>query len=241
MKVYHPEKVHRVILKISGEFLAGPQGFGFHVPTIEQLIDDIVAIKRLGLSIGIVIGGGNFFRGIEGAGSGIDRVTADNVGMLATVQNALVISDFLKRRNVLSEVYSAFQIDRCAKFYTPSRALTSLQEGKVCFFCAGTGNPFFTTDTAAVLRAVELKANLVLKGTKVDGVYTADPKKDKKAEFIADVTYTDVLAKQLNVMDMTAFSLARDNNINMKVFNVCKPGMIKQAILTKEVGTFVHP
>ncbi|PID27919.1 MAG: UMP kinase [Candidatus Cloacimonadota bacterium] len=241
MKVYQPEKVHRIILKISGEFLAGPKRFGFDHDTLENLIDDIVEIKRLGLRIGIVIGGGNIFRGVEGAeNSGIERVTGDNVGMLATVQNALVVSDYLKRRNILSEVYSAFKIDRIVKFYTPNRALTSFQEGKVCFFCGGTGNPFFTTDTAAVLRAIELKVNLVMKGTKVNGIYSADPVKDKKAVFIEDITYDEVLAKKLNVMDMTAFSLARENDINMKIFNVGAKGQFKEAVLKNNVGTFVH-
>jgi len=238
--VFKPEKFHKVVIKISGEFLAGEKGFGIDLDTVNDLLLDIISIKKLGFSIGIVIGGGNFFRGLSETGDHLPRFTADNIGMLATIQNALILSSLLEKKNYSTEIYSAIQVDKVAKFYTPNRALTSLNEGKICFFCAGTGNPFFTTDTAAVLRAIELKCNLVLKGTKVDGVFTADPMKDKNAKFIEDITFDDVLAKKLNVMDMTAFSLARDNKMPIKVFNITKKGNMQKAVLEKSFGTFIH-
>ncbi len=238
MRVYQPEKIHRVILKLSGEYLAGSKGFGFDSSVLEFIAEEIISSKKLGLSLGIVLGGGNFFRG--GDYPDTDRVVGDSVGMLATIQNALILGDVLRKKNYNTEIYSAIQVDKVAKFYTPKRAETSMKEGKICFFCGGTGNPFFTTDTAAVLRAVELKADLVMKGTKVDGVYSADPKKDKNAQFIEDITYDETLARHLNVMDMTAFSLARDYDMPLKVFNIGVKGNLKAAILSKEVGTFVH-
>ncbi len=240
MVIYHPEKIHRVIIKISGEFLAGPNRFGYHHETINQLVEDIISVKRLGLSVGIVVGGGNIYRGSKVSAVGVTRVAGDNIGMLATIQNSLVLCDYLKKRNYIAELYSAIQIDKISKFYTPLRAETSLKEGKICLFCAGTGNPYFTTDTAVVLRAIELKANLVLKGTKVNGVYSADPEEEKDATFFEDITYDELLNKKLNVMDMTAFSLARDNNQNIKIFNITKSGNLKEAILKKNIGTFIH-
>lgn len=240
MRTYKPEKMHKVIFKISGEVLSGPKGFGFHMETVDSLIEDIIAVKKLGYSIGIVLGGGNFFRGVSEVGNLINRYTADNVGMLATIQNALILSGLFNTRNYQTEIYSAIQVDRAAKFYTPNRAKTSLNEGKICFFCGGIGNPFFTTDTAAVLRAVELGADAVFKGTKVDGVYSADPTKVKDAEFIPEISFDDALSRKLNVMDMTAFSLARDNNMPIKVFNITKKGNLLNAIIDKEVGTFIH-
>lgn len=240
MRRYKPEKIHKVIFKISGEVLAGEKGFGINMQCVEELIDDLISIRKAGYSIGIVIGGGNFFRGVSEVGNHINRYTADNVGMLATIQNALIMSGLLQKKNYRTEIYSAIQVDKVAKFYTPNRATTSLNEGKICFFCGGIGNPFFTTDTAAILRAIELNADIVLKGTKVDGVFSADPVKDKNAKFIADITFSEVLDKELQVMDMTAFSLARENNMPIKVFNITKKGSLKEAILNKDVGTFVH-
>ena len=236
---YKPEKIHKFIIKISGEFLAGSKGFGVDLEIVENLIDDIIEVKKMGYSIGIVLGGGNFFRGVSEIGKHLKRYTADNVGMLATIQNALILSDLIKHRNYLTEIFSAIQVEKVAKFYTPNRAVTSMNEGKICFFCAGTGNPFFTTDTAAVLRAVELNANLVLKGTKVDGVFSADPIKDKSATYFPEISFNDVLSKRLNVMDMTAFSLARDNTMPIKVFNITKKGNLKEAIIKKNVGTYI--
>ncbi len=240
MRKYKPEKIHKVIFKISGEVLAGKKGFGIEMQSVEDLIEDIIAIRKLGYSIGIVLGGGNFFRGVSEVGKYLNRYTADNVGMLATIQNALIMSGLLQKKNYRTEIYSAIQVDKVAKFYTPSRATTSLNEGKICFFCGGIGNPFFTTDTAAILRAIELNADLVLKGTKVEGVFSADPMKNKSAKFIPDITFTEVLDKKLRVMDMTAFSLARENNMPIKIFNITQKGSLKEAILNKDVGTFVH-
>ncbi len=240
MRRYKPEKIHKVIFKISGEVLAGKKGFGIDMQSVENLIEDLVSIRKAGYSIGIVLGGGNFFRGVSEIGKHINRFTADNVGMLATIQNALIMSGVLQKRNYRTEIYSAIQVDKVAKFYTPNRATTSLNEGKICFFCGGIGNPFFTTDTAAILRAIELDADIVLKGTKVDGVFSADPVKDKNAKFIADITFSEVLDKELQVMDMTAFSLARENNMPIKVFNITKKGSLTDAILKRDVGTFVH-
>jgi len=240
MRRYKPEKIHKVIFKISGEVLAGEKGFGINMQSVEKLIDDLISIRKAGYSIGIVLGGGNFFRGVSEVGKHLNRYTADNVGMLATIQNALIMSGLLQKKNYRTEIYSAIQVDKVAKFYTPSRATTSLNEGKICFFCGGIGNPFFTTDTAAILRAIELNADIVLKGTKVDGIYSADPIKDKNAKFIADITFSEVLDRELHVMDMTAFSLARENNMPIKVFNITNKNSLKDAILNKEVGTFVH-
>jgi uridylate kinase len=237
---YKPEKIHRVIIKISGEFLAGKQHFGFHQEALSQLVEDLVEVKNQGYSIGVVLGGGNIFRGGAEMGNHLERYTADNVGMLATIQNALIIAEMLYKKNYQTDVFSAIQIDKMAKFFTPKRALTSMNEGRICFFCAGTGNPYFTTDTAAVLRALELKANLVLKGTKVDGIYTKDPMVDKTARFIPEITFQEALSKQLNVMDMTAFSLARENTIPIKVFNITKKGNLKLAIQRKDVGSFIY-
>ena len=189
MLSYKPEKINKIILKISGEILAGKKGFGIDLDAINDLIDDIISVKKLGFSIGIVLGGGNFFRGASKTGQYLSRTIADNIGMLATIQNALIMSGLLQTKNYLTEVYSAIQVDKIAKFYTPSRANTSINEGKICFFCAGTGNPFFTTDTAAVLRAVELNADIVFKGTKVDGVYSADPVKNKNVELFQNITF----------------------------------------------------
>ena len=240
MRKYKPEKIHKVIFKLSGEVLAGKKGFGIDMNCVEDLTNDLISIREAGYSVGIVLGGGNFFRGVSEVGNQINRYTADNVGMLATIQNALIMSGLLQKKNYRTEIYSAIQVDKVAKFYTPNRATTSLNEGKICFFCGGIGNPFFTTDTAAILRGIELNADLVLKGTKVDGVYSADPVKDKNAKFIADVTFSEVLDKELHVMDMTAFSLARENNMPIKVFNITKKGSLKDAILSKEIGTFIH-
>ncbi|MFO7895954.1 MAG: UMP kinase [Candidatus Cloacimonadales bacterium] len=240
MRTFKPEKINRIIFKISGEVLAGKKKFGLDLKRVNEILEEIIYLKKKGYSIGIVLGGGNFFRGASEVGDKISRHAADNVGMLATIQNAILLSGLLKTKNYPTEIYSAIQADRVAKFYTPNRAITSLNEGKICFFCAGTGNPYFTTDTAAVLRGIELDADIILKGTKVDGVYTGDPEKDKNAKFLAKVTYNEVLAEELKVMDMTAFSLAREYKMPIKVFNINTPGNIKAVVLQKDVGTFIH-
>ncbi len=237
---FQPEKVHRIILKISGEFLAGTKNNGFDHDTLEQLTSDIIEVKKLSLGIGIVLGGGNLYRGASEEANGMARVTGDDIGMLATLQNSLVLSSYIKKQNYQCEVFSALQVDKVAQFYTAEKAEKALSKGKICFFAGGTGNPYFTTDTAAVLRALELNADLVLKGTKVDGVFSADPTTCNDAEFYHEISYDETLVKRLNVMDMTAFTLARDNRLYMKVFNITKPGNLKSAISRKDVGTFIH-
>ncbi len=240
-KNYRPEKIHKIIFKISGEIIGGKRGTVIDIDAVNNLVDELISVIYLGYSLGVVLGGGNIFRGASETGKLLNRFTADNVGMLATIQNALIMRDILMKKNYMAEIFSAIQIDKIAKFYTPNRAETSLNEGSVCFFCAGTGNPFFTTDTAAVLRAIELNADIVLKGTKVKGVYSADPMKDDKAEFIRNISFDELLIKKLTVMDMTAFSLARDYNMPIKIFNITKKGNMKEAILNSRIGTYVHP
>jgi len=229
-----------VLLKLSGEILSGDKQSAYDFDVINRITDDIIKVRNQGFRIGIVIGGGNIFRGSSELGSMINRTTADNIGMLATIQNALLMSEVLNSKNYPSSVFSAVQCDKVAEFFTWGTANSDYQKGKICFFSGGTGNPFFTTDTAAVLRAVEIGAGLVLKGTKVDGVYTADPAKDPDAELIKDITFDKALAEQLNVMDMTAFSLARENQIPVKIFNVNEKDALLRAIIEKDFGTLVH-
>jgi len=228
-----------IILKISGEFLAGKHSFGFDDETIKQLTKDIIEVKKMDIAIGVVLGGGNIFRGAIGQNNGIDRVTGDNIGMLATLQNSLVLSNYIKEAGFLSETYSALQIDKVSSFYNVSDIKNSLHRGKICFLACGTGNPYFTTDTAAVLRALELNADLVLKGTKVDGVYCSDPKVNENAVFYDKLTYDEALNKRLQVMDLTAFSLARDNDLPIKVFNITKPGNFRNALTNTGEGTMI--
>ena len=235
---YRPEKFQRLILKVSGEFLAGDHGFGFDQSVLDQLTDDIIELKKLGYTVGIILGGGNICRGKFL--KDIDRVAADNVGMLATIQNAIVVSEIFKKKNYQAEVFSAFPVNKIAKYYTYTDVDEALSKGTICFLSGGTGNPFFTTDTGAVLRAIELKCDLVLKGTKVDGIYTADPKTNPEAEFIKEITYSEAIIKQLNIMDMTAFSLARDYEVPIKVFNITQNGNIVNAVLSNDVGTLVR-
>jgi len=241
MVAYQPEKMHRVMLKLSGEILAGDKGHGFDDEVIDRITDDIIELKKMGYSLAIVLGGGNIFRGGKWKNQSLNRVVLDNIGMLATVQNALYLADIINKKNYMAEVFSAVEANKVAKFYTPSRARTALQEGRIVFLCGGTGNPFFTTDTAAVLRAIELDLDVVLKGTKVDGLYSDDPALNPRAEFIRSATFSDCLEKKLGVMDMTAFSLAQEYGMPIKVFNVLTKGSIKQAALHSDFGTFIHP
>lgn len=238
---YKPEKIHRLLLKISGEILAGPRGFGLDDAVIDSLTDEVIEARRLGYSIAIVLGGGNFFRGGTWKNQNLDRVTLDHIGMLATIQNALYLAEILNRKNYPAQVFTSFSMDSVAKHYTPRRAFQAMESGNICFLSGGTGNPFFTTDTAAVLRAAELKLDIVFKGTKVDGLYSADPNQDPSAKFIADATYDQCLEQKLGVMDMTAFSLARENNLPIKIFNIGQPGGLCQAISSPDHGTYIHP
>lgn len=241
MKQFHSENVHRVLLKLSGEVLAGTLGFGYCDQVIDTLTDDLIAVQQLGYSIGIVLGGGNIFRGGSWKNKDLNRVVLDNIGMLATIQNALYVAEILKSKGCATAVFSALAIDKVVPRYDPQRATEAMEAGKICFFSGGTGNPFFTTDTAAVLRAIELKADIVLKATKVDGLYTADPHKDKNARFISSASFQECLEQRLGVMDLTAFSLAADNRMPIKIFNIGKPGMLKDALLIPEAGTYIHP
>lgn len=238
---YQPEKIHRIMLKLSGEILAGERGYGYDDAVIDNLTDEIIAAKRLGFSIAIVLGGGNVFRGGTWANQSLDRVTLDNIGMLATVQNALYLAEILNNKNYPAEVFSSLSMDQVTKHYTPRKAALALEAGKICLLCGGTGNPFFTTDTAAVLRALELQLDIVFKGTKVDGLYSTDPQKDPAARFISSATYSQCLEQKLGVMDMTAFSLARENGLPVKIFNITQSGGLCKAISSPNHGTYIHP
>lgn len=240
MVVYQPEKMHRVMLKLSGEILAGEKGYGFDDEVIDRITDDIIDLRNMGYSLAVVLGGGNIFRGGSWKNKALNRVVLDNIGMIATIQNALYLAEILNKKNYPADVFSAIKADKIAKYYTPSRARNALQEGRICFLCGGTGNPYFTTDTGAVLRAIELELDVVLKGTKVDGLFSDDPKKNPKAEFIHTATFQECLEKKLGVMDMTAFSLAQEYKMPIKIFNVMARGSIKEAALRSDIGTFIH-
>ncbi len=229
------------MLKLSGEILAGSKGFGFDDAVIDDLTDELIAVKRLGYSIAIVFGGGNIFRGGSWKNQNLNRVTLDSIGMLATIQNALYLAEILESKGYGARVFSSFALDKVVELYSPAKARAALEEGQICFLAGGTGNPFFTTDTAAVLRACELGLDLVLKGTKVDGLYSADPKTDPSATFIQSASYQECIERKLGVMDMTAFSLAQDNNIPIKIFNINLKGSLEQALLRAETGTYIHP
>ena len=241
MIVAHPPvKYSRVMLKISGEALMGDQGFGLHPPTVQRIAEEVKAVRDLGVEICMVIGGGNIFRGVAPGAQGMDRATADYMGMLATVMNALALADAMRHVGIVARVMSAIGIEQVVEPYVRPKALQYLEEGKVVVFAAGTGNPFFTTDTAAALRGSEISAEIVLKATKVDGVYTADPKKDPNATLFHTITFDDAIAKHLQVMDATAFALCRDQKLPIKVFSITKPGALMRVIMGEDEGTLVH-
>lgn len=230
----------RILLKLSGEALMGDDAFGINRATIERMVAEIAEVTRLGVEVAIVIGGGNIFRGVAGGSVGMDRATADYMGMLATVMNSLALADALDKTGVVARVMSAIAIDQVVEPYVRPKALQYLEEGKVVVFAAGTGNPFFTTDTAAALRGAEVGAEVVLKATKVDGVYTADPNKDPKATRYTALTFDEAMAKNLQVMDATAFALCRDQKLPVKVFSIFKPGALRNVVLGGDEGTLVH-
>ena len=232
-------KYKRVILKLSGEVLMGERNYGIDSSTVDYMAGEIKAVYDLGVQIAVVIGGGNIFRGVEGSVKGMERATADYMGMLATVINALALQNALEKLGVPVRVQSAIEMRELAEPYIRRRAVRHLEKGRVVIFAAGTGNPYFTTDTAASLRAMEIGAETILKATKVDGVYSADPFKDPKAKKFKEITYMDVLKKGLHVMDSTAISLCMDNALPIVVFNVRKKGNIKRVIEGKKIGTFV--
>ena len=230
----------RILLKLSGEALMGDDPYGINREVIDRIVAEIGEVHDLGVEIAIVIGGGNIFRGVAPGAAGMDRATADYMGMLATLMNALALQDALKRAGVESRVQSALRIDQVAEPYIRGRALRHLEERRVVIFAAGTGNPFFTTDTAAALRGREMGVDIVLKATKVDGVYTADPKKDASARRYAELTFDEAIVKNLKVMDATALALCRDQDMLLKVFSIFETGALKRVVMGEDEGTLVH-
>ncbi|MDQ6992097.1 MAG: UMP kinase [Mariprofundus sp.] len=230
----------RVLLKLSGEVLVGDGAFGIDTDTINRLAAELIEVQQSGIELAIVIGGGNIFRGMSGTASGMDRASADYMGMLATMMNSIALQDAIERQGATVRVISALHIKEIAEPYIRRRAVRHLEKGRILVFAAGTGNPYFTTDTAASLRAMEIQADAVLKGTKVDGVYTADPKIDPSAQRYDTLTFTEALSKRLGVMDATAMSLCRDNHMPIVVFDVTTPGQMLKAISGEVVGTLVQ-
>ncbi len=234
-----PARYKRVLLKLSGEALMGDQGFGISARVLSYLADEVRSLYDLGIQLALVIGGGNIFRGVESSSLGMDRTLADHMGMLATVINSIALSDALEKKGIQTRIQSAIAMDEVAEPYILKRALRHLDKGRVVIFAAGTGNPYFTTDTAAVLRAQEIHAEILLKATKVDGLYDADPKTVKEARPIWKTSYRNVIEKDLRVMDMTAITLAMDNNIPIVVFNMNGAGNVKKIICGESIGTYI--
>ncbi|MDP2263996.1 MAG: UMP kinase [Hydrogenophaga sp.] len=230
----------RILLKLSGEALMGDDAFGINRATIVRIVEEIAEVTRLGVEVAVVIGGGNIFRGVAGGSVGMDRATADYMGMLATVMNSLALADSMNKAGIVARVMSAIAIEQVVEPYVRPKALQYLEEGKVVVFAAGTGNPFFTTDTAAALRGAEIGAEIVLKATKVDGVYTADPHKDPTATRYTTISFDEAMARNLQVMDATAFALCRDQKLPVKVFSIFKPGALRNVVLGGDEGTLVH-
>ena len=233
-------KFKRVLLKLSGEALAGDKAFGISTDIISRIANEIKVVHELGVEIAIVLGGGNIFRGIAGTAQGMDRATSDYMGMLATVINSLALQDCLEKLDVYTRVLSAIEMHQLAEQYIRRRAVRHLEKKRVVIFAAGTGNPYFTTDTAARLRAMEVGADIIMKATKVDGVYTADPMKDPNAKLYKSLTYIEVLQQNLKVMDSTSISLCMDHNLPILVFNLNTPGNFKRVIMGEELGTVVR-
>jgi uridylate kinase len=230
----------RILLKLSGEALMGDDAFGINRATIMRMVQEIKEVTELGVQVAVVIGGGNIFRGVAGGSVGMDRATADYMGMLATVMNALALGDTMNNAGLIARVMSAINIEQVVEPYIRPKALQYLEEGKVVIFAAGTGNPFFTTDTAAALRGAEIGAEIVLKATKVDGVYTADPKLDPSATRYTSLTFDEAMRKNLGVMDAAAFALCRDQKLPIKVFSIFKNGALKRVVMGEDEGTLVH-
>ncbi len=235
-----PPKFKRVLLKISGEALMGEDPFGINRQTIERIVDEIAQAVEMKVEIGIVIGGGNIFRGVALGSAGMDRATADYMGMLATIMNALALADVMRQKGLSARVQSAINIEQIVEPYIRPKAIRYLEEGKIVIFAAGTGNPFFTTDTAAALRGAEIGAEIVLKATKVDGIYSADPKTDPTATRYDKITFEDAMRKNLKVMDATAFALCRDQSLPITVFSIFKTGAMWRVLSGQNEGTLVH-
>ena len=233
-------KYKRVLLKLSGEALMGEDPYGINRATIESIVAEIAPVVQMGIEMGIVIGGGNIFRGVAPGAAGMDRATADYMGMLATVMNALALQDAMRQAGVAGRVQSALNIEQVVEPYIRGKAIRYLEEGKVVIFAAGTGNPFFTTDTAAALRGSEIGAEIVIKATKVDGVYTADPKKDPSATRYARLSFDEAITRNLRVMDATALTLCRDQKLPVNVFSIFRKGALQRVVLGEDEGTLVH-
>ena len=229
----------RILLKLSGEALMGEDAYGINPATLAGIVSEIKTVVELGVEIGVVIGGGNIFRGIAGTSTGMDRATADYMGMLATVMNAMALSDAMRQAGLNGRVQSALNIEQVVEPYIRGKAIRYLEEGKIVIFAAGTGNPFFTTDTAAALRGSEIGAEIVLKATKVDGIYSADPKVDPKATRFARISFDEAISRDLKVMDATAFALCRDQKLPINVFSIFSPGALKRVVLGQDEGTMV--
>lgn len=230
----------RILVKLSGEALMGEDAYGINRETLARIVAEIKMAVDLGVEVGVVIGGGNIFRGMAGASTGMDRATADYMGMLATVMNAMALSDAMRQAGLNSRVQSALNIEQVVEPYIRGKAIRYLEEGKVVVFGAGTGNPFFTTDTAAALRGTEIGAEIVLKATKVDGIYTADPMKDPTAIRFARISFDEAIGRDLKVMDATAFALCRDQKLPINVFSIFKEGALRRVLLGEDEGTMVH-
>jgi len=230
----------RVLLKLSGEALMGEDAFGINAATLGRMVEDIGEVHRMGVQLAIVIGGGNIFRGVALGASGMDRATADYMGMMATIMNAMALQDAMFNAGIQARVQSALNVEQVVEPYIRPKAMRYLDEGKIVIFAAGTGNPFFTTDTAAALRGSEMGAEVVLKATKVDGVYSADPKKNPNAVRYSTITFDDALARNLQIMDATAFALCRDQGLPIRVFNISRPGALRRVVSGEDEGTLVH-
>ena len=230
----------RVLLKLSGEALMGADSYGINRQTISEIVQEVKSIVDLGVQVGIVIGGGNIFRGIAPAANGMDRAQADYMGMLATVMNGLALQDAMRVAGLVARVQSALNIEQVVEPYIRGRAIRYLEQGRTVIFAGGTGNPFFTTDTAAALRGAEIGAEIVLKATKVDGIYTADPKKDPKATRYDAISFDDAISRNLAIMDTTAFAMCRDRKLPVKVFSIFKTGALKRTVLGENEGTLVY-
>jgi len=230
----------RALLKISGEALAGSLGSGIDFAVVDRLSDELKEVSATGVQLGLVVGGGNIVRGATASDKGMDRVSADYMGMLATVINALALQDILEKKGLNTRVMSAIRMEELAEPYIRRRAVRHLEKGRIVIFAGGTGNPYFSTDTAAVLRALEMESRVILKATNVDGVYTADPKKDPKAKFIAELTFQQALVKGYAVMDANAFGLCKENRLPIVVFNINQPGATARVLAGERVGTIVQ-
>ena len=230
----------RILLKLSGEALMGEDSYGINRFMIERIVTEIAEVTQLGVEVAVVIGGGNIFRGMTSAKGGMDRATADYMGMLATVMNALALQDAMRCSGLVSRVQSALRIDQVVEPYIRGKAMRYLEEGKIVIFAAGTGNPFFTTDTAAALRGMEMNVDIVLKATKVDGVYTSDPKNNPEAVRYQKLTFDEAISKNLQVMDATALTLCRDQKLPLNVFSLFRTGALKRVVMGEDEGTLVH-